>query len=93
MLLDVAQYEIGGNLRTFVKDIDRSALSQLTGVEDVGLSVLAKRRQNASSMDLSDQMPPILTTRSSRPKGGTHAIEGVEDLIVSAAPRIRIDPV
>lgn len=91
MLLDVAQYEIGGNLRTFIKDMDRGVLSQFAGVEDVGLSIIARRKQNAS--DTSRSMPPIqlgsAARRAAHLKGG--ASEGLKDLLASAAPRIRLD--
>jgi hypothetical protein len=91
MLLDVCQYEIGGVLRTYVKDIDRGALAQAAGVEDVGLLVIMRRKSNAAEPL---GMPPMhlgssSARRAGHLKGG--ALEGLEDLIASAAPRIRLD--
>ena len=98
MLLDVAQFEIGGVLRTFVKDMDRSALSQVAGVQDQGLSVIMRRKQNALKASDPSCMPPIHIGASSSRRGtatthlkGGAALEGLRDLIASAAPRIRLD--
>lgn len=97
MLLDVAQYEIGGSLRTLIKDIDRAALSQLSGVEDNGTIVLGRRRQNACSaaMDHSSlSMPPILSRQPPPTRtGGSDAMAGVRDILALAAPRITIESV